>query len=154
VLSSDFAPRGWSGPRSPAGATGSNPWQKHSAAEPQKRAKTVASVASSCRAERTVRVELGPGEFTGEFNQKYLQTVSRRSRKPLSVVRRIEGSNPSPSAFARKLGFRGYTRFALWRVTGRDTPLKRMSPMSSNSTPASPALRFASSLTSTSRGPA
>jgi hypothetical protein len=26
----------------------------------------------------------------------------RRSRKPLSVVRRIEGSNPSPSAFAPK----------------------------------------------------
>jgi hypothetical protein len=26
----------------------------------------------------------------------------RRSRKPLSVVRRIEGSNPSPSASARR----------------------------------------------------
>src|SRR3954471_12388184 len=30
----------------------------------------------------------------------------RRSRKPLSVVRRIEGSNPSPSAFRAETGSR------------------------------------------------
>ena len=39
------------------------------------------------------------GAQTGARRQKSLQTaIFERSRKPLSVVRRIEGSNPSPSA--------------------------------------------------------
>jgi hypothetical protein len=41
------------------------------------------------------------GEFAGEFELKALQNILLvRSRKPLSVVGRIEGSNPSPSAAA------------------------------------------------------
>ena len=36
----------------------------------------------------------GPGDLLGPGEH-----AMRRSRKPLSVVRRIEGSNPSPSAF-------------------------------------------------------
>jgi hypothetical protein len=90
LLSSDFAPRGWSGLRSAAGATGSNPWQKHRGRRTQKQPKTVAVGCAQLRAERMAkrvdgplaerrldeRVELGAGEFTGEFKQKYLQMTS------------------------------------------------------------------------------
>ena len=44
----------------------------------------------------------GAGEFTGELGLKSLQIPAcRRSRKPLRVVRPVEGSNPSPSASSR-----------------------------------------------------
>ena len=42
------------------------------------------------------------GELTGEGLGKSLQMrICAWSRKPLSVFRRIEGSNSSPSAFSR-----------------------------------------------------
>jgi hypothetical protein len=43
-------------------------------------------------------------------------------------------------------------RLALWSRTARETPLRGTSPISSNSMPATLALCFASSLTTTSRG--
>src|SRR5574338_1150732 len=49
----------------------------------------------------------------------------RRSRKPLSVVRRIEGSNPSPSAFT--LGSR-----VVERESGAKRPVESSGPVRSS----------------------
>jgi hypothetical protein len=64
-------------------------------------------VATSCRSERLVRREsTAPCMTCAPLAHKLPHSTknscklatSQRSRKPLSVVRRIEGSNPSPSA--------------------------------------------------------